>query len=626
MGRTLTNIALVAAAVAVNVIPGVGQVISGALIPTIYGAGVAAGTAVSIGSAIASAITLTITAAGLQAGFSLVGLGPSIPKPDTTQTSIKTSRPPRVSMTGRGRLYGASSLYETASNGTAIDVYAVHDGPAVIEAYYLSDQQVTLTGSVVNPGTDGRYKDGAINLYVSNGASVGTAFAAVISLLPGIWTSAHRGDGIVMMALTAKSVKAKAFQETYPSSSVPPPSIVAQWNLYPDPAAVDPSNESQWTWTENSVRHLLWYKLKFEGVDYATKIAPTIDGWIAAAADCDAAMALKAGGTEPRYRSCLPFKHTDAHKDVTNALLATFDGWISPRSDGALVVYSGRYYEPSVAIGPEHIVSYAWEGAGVDDDKAVNEIICSYVSAEHDYNVVECDAWRDEDDITARGQILSQPLDAAVPSHAQARRLAKRKMARTMAPARGTVTTNVAGRIVRGHRYITLHIEEAGAVFYSGPAEITALTRNMTTGGVTFSWVAADPNIDNWNPLAEEGDPAANGDRATVEALAAPVINTATAIDGPRIEIAGTGPDRDDLTWYARVRASGASVWGTDLEYSDTTPGASVTIVTDIVQTGDVEVAIAYAVGDGRLSPFSNIAEVSVDGIIYDGGDADGSL
>lgn len=616
MGKTLTSIIAVGAAVAINVVPGVGQAISGTIIGGLYGAGVAAGTAVSIGYAVTSALTLGVTAYGLQSGASLLGLGPSMPKPDTTVTAIKTSRPPRVSAYGISRLYGAYILYETASNGTAVDVLAIHDGEmTALLAHYLGDDPVTLTGNVVNTGTDNRYRDGSVSLYTTDGSTPGTPIAAITSLLPGIWTSDHRGDGVVLLAQTAKAVKSKRYLETYPNG-VPVPSIVAQWQKCPDPYAENPSDPAGWTWTQNPVRQLMHYKLVREKVDYATKIAPTLSYWQAAADVCDEAISLKAGGTEERYRSSVAHNHTDQHANVTAALLSTFDGWIAPRADGALVVYAGKYYAPTVSIGPDQIIAYEWNGVGVDDDSAVNEIICSYISADHDYNTVETDAWRDEDDISERGQVLSSSLDPQVPSWGQVRRLAKRKMARTNALYRGSVTTNAAGRIVRGQRFINLRIEEAGTVFFDGPAEITAVTRNLMTGGVTFSWVAADPNIDAWNPATEEGNPAAKGDRVAQQPVETPEITSATAVlasDGTSAQVLVDvyAPDRNDLTWFGRWKVSTDTVWN-EQEYSDIAAGSSIELLIGLVPVdSSIDVAVAYKLGDGRVSDWSSTETVS---------------
>lgn len=628
MGKTLGSILAVAAAVAVNAIPGVGQFLSAA-----------------IGSTLATAVISSVTLYGLQAGVSLIS-GGSSNKPETTEIAIKTSRPPRVSAYGTSRLYGAYVLFETAGNGTAIDHYAVHAGKIDgIVAHYLADDLVTVAGNFVQAGADGRYGSNKVALYTTDGSIPGGAGTwPAVTLAPDVWTAAHRGDDVAMLGLYAASVKAKDFQTIYPQTSVPVPSLVARWQRCPDPAAADPLDEAGWTWTECPVRHLLHYKLVREGPRpalsrsapgyaaalaalrakwWARKIAPTLQYWIDAAADCDGPRALKAGGSEPRYRSAVAHKHTDEHKGPTSAILSTFDGWLAPRADGALIVISGRVYptDPADLIGTNEIVSYTWEGGAPDDSEAVNEVICSYISAEHDYNSVECDAWRDEGDITRRGQVLSSPLETQVPSHAQARYLAKRLIARKNATKRGTITTNIAGRKVQGKRYIPIHLEEAGTVFYSGPAEIIALSRNLR-GGVTFQWVAVDPAVDSWNPATEEGEPAAKGNRVAPEPLDAPVITDATVDEDLHLRLTVQGPDRDDLTWYTHWRVVGSSVWGPDEVSTDIDPGAAVEIVTGAVTAdANIEVEVAYQTGDARVSPWSLPETVEVGEIIYDGGE-----
>lgn len=622
MGKTVGAILTIGVGVALNAIPGVGQFVGGTLIGgTLAGAGVYATTAYGIGMAVFTGLSLGAAGLALQSATGLLGLGPNMPKPDTTSTAIKTSRPPRVSAYGQSRLYPAYVLYENNGEGRAVDVGAVHDGEmSEFVRAYLNDDRITvgssgsaaLNGGNVAEGTDGRYGGNFIQLYWTNGSIPGTPIANVITQLPGIWTSDHRGDGVVMLGLVCSPVKSEDFLDIYPNG-VPTPSLVGKWQRCPDPFAADPTDEDGWTWTENVIRQLMHYKMVREGVDYALKIAPALDYWKAAAAICDEDVALKAGGTEKRYRSCLSHKQTDKNGAVSDALLAACDGWMAPRADGALVVFAGRYTAPTVSIGPEHIVAYDWS-YGVDDDEANNELICSYVSADHDYTTVECDAWRDEADIAARGQILSDGLDPQVPSWGQVRRLAKRRMARTNAPYRGTVTTNTAGRIVRGHRYIYLNLTDAGTTFFSGPVEIVALTRNLMTGGVTFSWVAANPAIDAWNPATEEGEPAAKGDRVAPQPLTAPTITDADPIFyeyGAQIAMDVSGPDRTDLTWHTRWRVTGDPVWN-EQQAVDTDPGAGVTLVSPIVPSNvSIDVEAAYSVGDGRTSPWSATVIVS---------------
>jgi hypothetical protein len=196
MGKTLTSILIITAAIAVNVIPGIGQVLSAA-----------------IGSTLATAAISAITVMGIQSALGLLGIMGGGVKPDTTETAIKTSRPPRVSAYGRSRLYGAWTMFETSSTGTSVDVFAVHDGQLdAVEQHYLADDLVTVAGGVVAAGADGRYEDAAVHFYTTDGSVPGAGFPAIESLLPGIFTSDHRGDGVVAMALTGKAVKAKNFQ------------------------------------------------------------------------------------------------------------------------------------------------------------------------------------------------------------------------------------------------------------------------------------------------------------------------------------------------------------------------------------------------------------------------------
>jgi len=641
MSKTLGSILLVAAAVAVNVIPGAGQAISGAILTTVGTSFAAVGivtTAVSI-------LSVGLAVVGAQAAMGLLGIGPHMPKPEQTESPIKSPTPARVSAYGRVRLHYAYALFETAANGTAVDVGAVHDGRIDgYEQFYLGDDKVTLSGNTVNAGADGRYKDSTIHIYTTLGNAVETAFSAVTSLLPGIWTSDHRGDGVATMAVTFRPVKAKHYQETYPSGLPPAGSAVLRAQPVFDWRDTSQSvgDPLTWKWSENFILHIAHYLLTRKlavgptrppsdpdywadiagmyGAVWAIKFTPTLSYWTAAADDADLPTPLKGGGTEPRYRSCLAHKHTDQHKTVLSGLLACGDGWMSPRHDGAIIIYSGRYYEPTVSIGPDEIVSYSFED-GLADEDSVNEIALTYISAAHDFNAVETDAWRDEDDIAARGRVNSVTVSNQVPSHSQARRLAKRYMAKAMAPMRGTVTTNSGGRVAVGQRYINLTIDEGnGFAPYEGPAEITQLTRNLATGGVTFAWVAADPNIDAWNPATEEGDPAPVGNRVALAPLDAPVISSATAAygydsatgaPGVYLVLAIDAPDRSDLTWFLRTRASGAAIWG-ERQYSDIDASAAVALATEFVPVDAmVEVEAAFMTGDGRVSPWSATETVS---------------
>lgn len=596
---------------------------------------------------VSTAALLTASTALTAAGSLFNAIGAPSPKAETTTQALRTERPPRISAYGRLRLFGAYMLYETASDGAAVDVWAFHDGRIdAIEDWYLGDKKVVrLPNGFVQKGEDGAYgESNIIQIGANLGAATETAHAAVIAKLPGIWTEDHRGDGIASGYMISAPVKAKNYQATYPSggpNQTPLALVIRAQPVFDwrDPAqsVADPLT---WKWSENVVLHLAHYQLVRNGKSWERHFAPTLAYWTAAANDADIAVPLRDGGSEPRYRSCVSHRHAgdgSEHKSVIASLLGCFDGWMAPRQDGALVVYSGRYYPPTVKIGPDQVTTYTVED-GIDDESTLNQLGVTYVSSAHDFNTVDTDPWTDEDDILARGAVRPDDIANQVPSHAQARRLAKRRMSQVMAPKRGTFTTLAAGKAILSERFIDLLLAEGQGtehefIAYDGPAEITGLSRNLQTGAVTASWIAADPNVDAWNPATEEGMPAPIGDRVAREPLDQPSIISATASYSPvgqnpegeddtggpvsggqstgaRVLIAANGPDRVDLTWFARWRVGASGSWN-EREYADADPGPAVSFLTEFVPLAtNINVQVAYSVGDGRLSPWSASAVV----------------
>ncbi|GAM06320.1 hypothetical protein [Novosphingobium sp. MBES04] len=319
--------------------------------------------------------------------------------------------------------------------------------------------------------------------------------------------------------------------------------------------------------------------------------------------------------TERRYRCAILYEMTTEPAQVIGEILKTFDGWYAQDELGRYVVYAGKYYPPTVTIGPAQIVN-ARHQSFVEDEDLFNEIVVSYISSDHDFSEVECDAWRDEDSIDDIGKVNSTTFAPQSPSFSQNRRLAKRQMSRQNAQDRGTITTNYDGRAMIGQRYIQLKHVEAGANFYTGPAEIvTSPEKDMQTLGVTFDWVAADPNIDAWNPATEEGSPAPIGGRIALASVETPEIATATAIlsaDGAYAQIAINAGNytRTDITWYARWKLSSSSTW-VESEYADSDSGIPVLLITNVVPTNSsIDVSVSYSTGGGLNSDWSDTVTV----------------
>jgi hypothetical protein len=148
--------------------------------------------------------------------------------------------------------------------------------------------------------------------------------------------------------------------------------------------------------------------------------------------------------------------------------------------------------------------------------------------------------------------------------------------------------------------------------------------RRAFMGGITFDWIAADPNMDDWDPEIDEGDPAANGERVPSLPLDAPEIDSselyvtdesASGSAGARIDIFLDAPVRDDLTWYVRWRVQGTTAWN-EAEYPDIDAGPPIQIRTGFVPVNaTVEFEVQYQVGDGRFSPWSATATISTEAV-----------
>ncbi|WP_146049644.1 hypothetical protein [Novosphingobium sp. HII-3] len=561
--------------------------------------------------------TLGIAVASIAATAFVTSLfAPKAPKPDASERTIKVPTPPRIWILGKRRSFGAQMLFVNTSESETVDVWAFCEGPVhAVTKVYLNDDPVTVTNGVVQKLSDGSYDDGRVLVGWNLGALIETAHAPVVERVTD-WTANHRGDGIVSGYMIKRGVKSKNFLDVYPQGDNVSMSLAIEGRACHDPRnpASDPADPSTWAYTENAALHLLWYFMAYRGFDYGEKIAPRIQMWIDAANDCDTPVPLKAGGFEPKYRSAVMFTADNEPKDIEAQIRQNFDGWTGRDEDGCVVVHSGVVYTPTVSIGPDDIVDWELQDF-VEAENTLNEIIVRHISEAHDFNMVEPTPWRDDADIALRGEV-STTNDYQVPSHTQARRLAKRMMARANAFQRGTIKLVFSARAAMAERYINLRIAEAGEVFFDGVVEIIGGERDYETGGVVLEYVSVDGNFDAWNPATEDGEPAPLTTKAYVSPTETPTITTATAeLDatgtGARVRIIVEGYDRDDITWFARWRSTTDAAWN-EQEYTDIDPGAAALLVTSVVPTEiAVDVAVAYSTGDGRTSEWSPTVTVS---------------
>lgn len=321
----------------------------------------------------------------------------------------------------------------------------------------------------------------------------------------------------------------------------------------------------------------------------------------------------------PRYEVGFWWEAGVARKQVREWLRLSMDGYFGVRRDGAYVIRAGSFEAPTVIFGEEEVIDYSFDPGPLPGEEP-NIFTLAFDDPVAGYTRTDTDAWRNEDVITAEGAENASDLSLkGVQNNSQIRRLAKAQMDRAFAP-RVTVRTPFSARRALGERYIGIRIQEE-ADLNDAVLEITEPPRiEFSTCSIIWSGRLASANRYDWNAETEEGDGPVAGYIAAPEALEAPEItaltpfyaSTGTGGDGVRMRIDGTGPDRDDLTWYYRWRVDGSTSW-TERLGSDTDPDETVTMVTGEFLPADatLEFDIAYKTGGGTLSAWSATVEVS---------------
>lgn len=555
---------------------------------------------------------------------------PKVPKPEAGKIPYRASRPIRKRGYGRYRTAGPLALF-AAKGDKAVNVMVFHAGEIdAVEQHYLHDDLVTVIANVVQSGDDGRYysPDQRVKLYTRLGLASETAYPEVIAVLPGKWTTAHRGDLTASLAQICTNGKLVHFQHDFPNGE-PQPSVVIRAQKVFDPRDVSQSESdpSTWVWSNNPILCLMHYLAydrayaydwtsnevaTFNSAKWDRRFGNTLALWAAAADVCDAPVDLAAGGTEPRYTIGGEYDLSNNESAVVEQMINSMDGWLGTDGRGGFVVYAGQFYAPTVTLTEAHIVGWDIQ-SGVELESRVNQIVVGYTNPLNKYNEAEAEPWTDDDAIADDGRTLTENLSLPwVQSNGQARRLAKRRMLRHQASCRGTLTVLLSAQAVFGQRYLKIAMAQGPAALQNLIIEVSdSIKVNMASLTMVIPWIAVDPDArDGWVPADEEGEEPSIPDPPVLEDLAAPVIDDAWAwfVDSgpPRMSLHIVGPDRGDLTWDLRWRQNGFTLWQPIETHDEVDDHPTLTLQTGLVPEGvQVEVQSRYRTGGGQASPWS---------------------
>lgn len=574
---------------------------------------VVTGNALSVVAAVAYYGTQIAVTAAIAAGVQALSGG--TPDPETAKGSLKQPMPPRIRGYGRRRLGGAYLLWEAQGN-KACDVIAWHSGRVAgpVEQVWLHDNIVALTpgGYVIGSPDYGGGDSDLIHVETRLGLQMETAYGAIVAVMSdgGVWTEDHRADGIATLGADYRHAKKENLLADFPNGD---PRWGVTANLSPvwdfrDPAQTrdDDSNHAA---SANLALQIMDFCCRADGMsmDFETEIAPALEHWRGEADICDEPVPLKGGGAEPRYWGSGYYALPDDPQNTLDKMLAACDGRLLRDEFGVWRLWVGKVREPTVWLTDDDIADYDIQGDAAAFD-AVNELVPSFVSEAHKWTMIEATPWRDEPDIAMRGRILSTALPLEwVNSASLARRLAKREAARQLTPLRGALVGKLSCIRALGHRWIGVDLPDLEldrAVIECEKGGKTAFSR----AAVDLPFSLANVSIDDWDPETEEDGSGLAPDRPDVADLDPPALTSATPFvdslgetNGVRLSLIGSGPERDDLTWYVRWRVAGDISFLVS-EITDEAPGTPFAGESGFVAAAaSLEVGIGFETGGSTM-------------------------
>lgn len=582
--------------------------------------------AASFAASVATAITTTALTIGLQ-----MLMAPKPPKPEAMKVPLAQPIPYRNYVVGRTRLAGAYMLWESKGHRLfAVQAIAGHRIKS-FNRYWLHDDEVTINGSgfVASPG-GGRYANNSVKIQSRLGLPTETPYADAVAEFSseGLWTNDHRGDGQASVCLFAGATRQKDQNKRFPYG-VPQLSVEIDgarcWD-FRDPAQ-NPADPDTWLWTQNSAVICAWHLCFNEfgfGLDYRKALLPVIDLWKEDADICDEDVPLAGGGTEKRYQCNGTDTTENGPKAGLNAILATCDGHLVSRGDGARILTVGKFRESRCAtLTDGDIVGHNVQYGELFEDE-INRLIPKFTYPATDYSTSDTDYFEDTSAQLEAGRVLADEAEYQwVHQWRQARRLGKRDWLRLREKVRGSIDVRLSGINSVYARWVRLEtpkrLPSLNGKLIENRRSILALAK---AAGFTMDVVGHPDNIDAWNPATDEGAQPPVPVAPNASTVPTPVINLVQAKPNNGsvyIRVVVIDPDDPSLTPVVRYRLtdSGGGVPGAWVEQSfpDAPPGVPsvgfIELNTNVVPSDkDLDVQAAFRTSGGALSDWSATANV----------------
>ena len=512
--------------------------------------------------------TVAPLALSVGASYLLADL-PRAPKPSDGQVEVRQAIPARVFHYGRVKVSGPLAYYGS-TGGRLYKLVLIScrqiDG---YEAVYIDDLPAALRadGGVTNkPSVDDRPPEP--NIFIDQ--RLGTPDQGVSGLMMGAtgWTTEHRLRGNAYVAMSCKSTSAEVFQSRYPNGE-PTLSVLIRGSLLYDP------RDGATRWSENAGLAILDYLTNEDG--YAIPMARLdLDSFRAFANLCDEPVPLAAGGTEARYRVAMSVSLGQARTEVLARLRAACDAQLYATRDGRIAIRGGRYEQPTVTIDTDagQVLEFNFEPP--DAMSRYNELAIQYLEPALGYVENEGTPWVDVADFARTGVLKTQQLDLThVPSHSQARRLAKILMARENCDRMAEALVDIDGLNCFGERIIRFRNPEIDIdqdFWLEGGPEFEAFTVTR------LKMRSANAASYQWSP-AEEGQSTTIPPDTTPDLNLTPPPLTLSEAAGPRVVATWTPSPALNRNYEVRIRPASSPEGWSAMEVASTRDRATSAVL-----------------------------------------------
>ncbi|KQY71355.1 hypothetical protein ASD52_06650 [Ensifer sp. Root142] len=429
---------------------------------------------------------------------------------------------------GRVRVGGLKAFGNT-DGSTRWRMVCRLQGPIdAIEAYFVGGREVTVDpdGKVSSPpwtrpgGSWMKWED-------KKGTGAETAWPALVTAFPTLWTSAHRARGIAQSLISYfnPGLTEPKYLTLY-QGGVPDTEWIARASITYDPRIEggDPDNVSTWVWNENGILnavHVLRRDPAFTADRFDWPLITT------QAVKADVNVATKTG-TEKRSRCGGMWAWEGARRETMEDILVSIGAEIRMTAAGKIwfeLIDDNPASE--LSLGPCDIIDLDWM-SGPEAVERPNICRVSYYSPERNYEMADIDMtgilWaRIDEEVTRYGPKFYDVELPFCPSASQAQRIARRRFALARGDT-GVATTNMAGLAAWGVYYGEVELPDLGDV-----EKVRFQPPRVDDGRGTIEVpFAVWPSLPAWNPATDEAvAPEAIPEMEYESSLPAPAAPTA---------------------------------------------------------------------------------------------------